>query len=122
MKTHSNETEHKGDGQKTNGENNQNHSSTTQFQSGPSYNDGDNVSNAVVNAVCNVLMSDTKLPDRAWHQSGNFEKTRRTMEQCVIHLIWQRRPSATQDWVEKLPDVARKVEQYLFHSASSIDE
>jgi hypothetical protein len=44
------------------------------------------------------------------------------MEQCISHLILQRRPTASQDWIDKLPIISRRIERNLYYAARSIDE
>lgn len=73
-------------------------------------------------AVCNVLMFDGPVDYKAWHCPAEHVRTRETMEQCISHLILQRRPSASQEWIEKLPEVSKRIEKNLYFSARSIDE
>jgi len=77
---------------------------------------------AAVVAVCNVLMFDGPLDYKAWHCPAEHVRTRETMEQCISHLILQRRPSATPEWIEKLPEVSKRIEKNLYFSARSIDD
>lgn len=73
-------------------------------------------------AVCNVLMHDSPTEFQTWHCPAEHVRTRDTMEQCISHLILQRRPTANMEWIEKLPEVSKKIERNLYFSARSIDE
>lgn len=73
-------------------------------------------------AVCNILMYDMPVEKKAWHSQAEHARTRETMEQCISHLILQRRPTANQEWVSKLPEVSKRIERNLYYSARSIDE
>jgi hypothetical protein len=37
-----------------------------------------------------------------------------------MHLLKQRRPVASEEWVKRLPDMAKKLEEELFNSARSL--
>ena len=91
---------------------------------GTSINDTDplQATHPTVIAVCNVLMYDGPVDYKSWHCPAEHVRTRETMEQCISHLILQRRPSATQEWIEKLPEVSKRIEKNLYFSARSIDE
>jgi hypothetical protein len=79
-------------------------------------------SHPAVIAVCNILMYEMPTEEKAWHSPAEHSRTRDTMEQCISHLILQRRPTASQDWIDKLPEVARRIERNLYYSARSIEE
>jgi len=61
-------------------------------------------------------------PFRAWHLRVDHQDIRDTMVDCINHLILQRRPTASNEWISKLPLVSKQVEKKLYHSADSIDE
>lgn len=73
-------------------------------------------------AVCNVLMTDALGSIKDWHNPAEHMRTRETMEQCISHLILQRRPTANQEWIDKLPQVSKRIEKSLYYGAKSIDE
>ncbi|KAJ1386527.1 hypothetical protein B484DRAFT_410188 [Ochromonadaceae sp. CCMP2298] len=73
--------------------------------------------------VTNLLMHNSEgLGDAAWHQPAEHLRTRDTMEQCISHLIYQRHLNPTQAWVDKLPDVSKRIERHLYCQSRSIDE
>ena len=73
-------------------------------------------------AVCNVLMFDAPTEAKNWHLLVEHQRTRDTMEQCISHLILQRRPGAGKEWVERLSDISKKIEKNLYFAAQSIEE
>eukprot|EP01041_Mallomonas_annulata_P003549 gene3549-7064_t len=77
----------------------------------------------VVVGVTSALMDDEQeLPKKSWHDLEEHKRIRDTMIQCVAHLIQQRRPNASEGWIEKLPEVARRVEERLYAKANSLEE
>lgn len=44
------------------------------------------------------------------------------MVEDIIHMLQQRRPNVTQDWLEKLPRMARLFENTFYHEADSLSE
>jgi hypothetical protein len=39
-----------------------------------------------------------------------------------VHLIQQQRPNASQEWLKKVPPMAKRLEEWLYRSAMSLDE
>lgn len=79
------------------------------------------INNPVVVAVAVALMGDFSAMRKPWH-TFDHSRTRDTMMQCISHLIQQRRPNASYDWLEKLPEVAKRVEERLYCQARSFEE
>ena len=46
---------------------------------------------------------------------------RRTMITQLVHLLQKRKPHAPPEWLKKIPDMARRLEDSLYRSASSKD-
>ena len=83
------------------------------------------VTHPAIIAVSNVLMNDFDEDScglKNWHIPVEHKQTREMMIQCINHLILQRRPSATQEWISKLPFISTRIEKKLYYSANSIDE
>lgn len=68
-----------------------------------------------------TLLEEFPVRDLEWH-GADHTKTRETMRICVSRLIHQRRPQADSNWIGKLNNVARLVEQKLYFSALSFEE
>lgn len=81
-------------------------------------------SHPAILCVSNFLMNDSAEENifRTWHLGVDHQDIRDTMVDCINHLILQRRPSASSDWMSKLPLVSKQVEKKLYHYADSIDE
>jgi len=39
----------------------------------------------------------------------------------IVHLLRQRKPNAPQEWLNKLPQMAKRLEELLYRSAPSFD-
>ena len=39
-----------------------------------------------------------------------------------VHLLQQRKPNAPQEWLKKLPQMAKRLEEYLYRSAKSFED
>ena len=46
---------------------------------------------------------------------------RRAMIAKIVALLQQRKPNAPQEWLEKLPQMAKRLEESLYRTASSFD-
>ena len=80
------------------------------------------VSTKTVGVVCSILMDESARGEiKNWH-SLQHTTTRDIMQQCISHLILQRRPESDQSWINKLIDVSKRVEIKLYCSANSIEE
>lgn len=66
-------------------------------------------------------IGNTKILKRNWHQ-GDHTQTRSTMVDRIITLLKQRRPNATEDWHEKLPHMAKRLEEALFSQAEDLNQ
>lgn len=75
-----------------------------------------------IEAIYAVLMeNEPEIASKPWHSDDHLS-TREIMEGCIGQLIMKRRPRASKQWVEKLPEVCKQVEKRLYMIASSIDE
>jgi hypothetical protein len=78
-------------------------------------------SHSAISAVCYLLMGDPiAIPTKIWH-STDHSVMRDTVQQWISYLISQRRPSASIEWLARLPEVARRLERRLYISAQSIE-
>ena len=61
---------------------------------------------------------------RTWHsEEHNTEGgIRKSMVSRIIQLLQSRRPSNSNDWQQKLPQMARRLEEALYFNASSPEE
>lgn len=55
-------------------------------------------------------------------QSDKDYHDRRKMIAKIVHLLQQRKPNAPQEWIKKLPQMAKRLEESLYRSAKSFDE
>ena len=61
-------------------------------------------------------------PRKPWHGDGNEHRAERDqMIDRIIQLLQQRRPNATPDWCQKLPSMARRLEDSLYWTADSFE-
>ena len=62
-----------------------------------------------------------KQPRKAWHtvEDGPI---RNSMIERIVGLLQQRRPNATPDWQEKLPHMAKRLENELYIQAETLAE
>mmetsp|Transcript_7569 Transcript_7569/g.10469 ORF Transcript_7569/g.10469 Transcript_7569/m.10469 type:complete len:207 (-) Transcript_7569:167-787(-) len=58
--------------------------------------------------------------DGGW-QSDRYVEGRRRMIAQVVHLLRQRKRNAPQEWLNKLPQMAKRLEELLYRSAPSFD-
>jgi len=56
-----------------------------------------------------------------WHLNKEDLPMRRTMITQLVHLLQKRKPHAPPEWLKKIPDMARRLEDSLYRSASSKD-
>jgi len=56
-----------------------------------------------------------------WQSDQDYNE-RRKMIAKIVHLLKQRKPNAPQDWLKKLPQMAKRLEESLYRSAKSFDE
>mmetsp|Transcript_1361 Transcript_1361/g.2314 ORF Transcript_1361/g.2314 Transcript_1361/m.2314 type:complete len:1768 (+) Transcript_1361:193-5496(+) len=54
-------------------------------------------------------------------QSDKDIADRRKMIAKIVHLLRQRKPNAPQEWLEKLPAMAKRLEESLYRSAASFE-
>ena len=58
---------------------------------------------------------------KPWH-SDSDQKARDSVVDYIVVRLKAQRPNATEDWVEKLPQMAKRLEYALYHSANSTEE
>ena len=58
----------------------------------------------------------------AWYFQDQHLETRRIMITNIARLLQSRTPNATADWMQKLPLMSRRLEDWLFRSATSFEE
>jgi peptide subunit release factor 1 (eRF1) len=64
-----------------------------------------------------------KFPLKQWHTfSSDHSTVKMAMVKKIIELLKTRRPNATEDWHHKLPHMARRLEDALYHDANSYEE
>ncbi|CAK9098049.1 Histone acetyltransferase HAC1 [Durusdinium trenchii] len=61
-------------------------------------------------------------PYTGWQQPERDYETRRAMIAQIVRLLQQRRPDAPQTWLQKLPDMARRLEDKLYRYARNAEE
>eukprot|EP00595_Chromulina_sp_UTEXLB2642_P000207 CAMPEP_0196761116 /NCGR_PEP_ID=MMETSP1095-20130614/243_1 /TAXON_ID=96789 ORGANISM="Chromulina nebulosa, Strain UTEXLB2642" /NCGR_SAMPLE_ID=MMETSP1095 /ASSEMBLY_ACC=CAM_ASM_000446 /LENGTH=1717 /DNA_ID=CAMNT_0042110239 /DNA_START=347 /DNA_END=5501 /DNA_ORIENTATION=- len=66
-------------------------------------------------------IGNSKIMKRQWH-SPDHTQTRNSMVERIISLLKQRRPNATEDWHEKLPHMAKRLEEALYGQAEQLNE
>jgi hypothetical protein len=62
-----------------------------------------------------------KFPSRPWHQPAH-QTIRVSMVDEIIKLLRTRRPNANEDWQEKLPHMAKRLEDALYHDAKALED
>jgi hypothetical protein len=67
------------------------------------------------------LMDELTAPAVSWQSELDLPQ-RRKMITKIVSLLQQRKPNAPNDWVEKLPEIARRLEDSLYRTASSAEE
>jgi len=61
-------------------------------------------------------------PRTSWQQNGtDYSGSRTEMATRIINILQLRRPNATQEWQQKLPQMAKRLEDSLFMQATSFD-
>ena len=79
-------------------------------------------SQSAMSAVCHLFMGDpVVVPTKSWH-SLEHAAPRETVQQLISYLISQRRPSASIEWLARLPEVSKRIERRLYLSAKSVEE
>lgn len=68
-----------------------------------------------------VGIGNTKMVKRNWH-SLDHGSTRSSMVEKIISLLKQRRPNASDDWHEKLPHMAKRLEEALYGQAEDLNQ
>jgi hypothetical protein len=68
-----------------------------------------------------TTLTGSKPVRKPWHTSEDVI-TRNNMIERIVGLLQQRRPNATPDWQEKLPHMAKRLENELYQQAESVDE
>lgn len=56
-----------------------------------------------------------------WQSDKDYQE-RRKMIAKIVHLLQQRKPNAPQEWLKKLPQMAKRLEESLYRSAKNFDE
>jgi len=56
-----------------------------------------------------------------WQSDKDYQE-RRKMIAKIVHLLQQRKPNAPQEWLKKLPQMAKRLEESLYRSAKSFEE
>jgi E1A/CREB-binding protein len=56
-----------------------------------------------------------------WQSDKDYQE-RRKMIAKIVHLLQQRKPNAPQEWLKKLPQMAKRLEESLYRSARSFNE
>jgi len=56
-----------------------------------------------------------------WQSDKDYAE-RRKMIAKIVHLLQQRKPNAPQEWLKKLPQMAKRLEESLYRSAKSFAE
>eukprot|EP00977_Amphora_coffeiformis_P009075 scaffold2062_cov166-Amphora_coffeaeformis.AAC.3 len=56
-----------------------------------------------------------------WQSDGDYQERRRMIAK-IVHLLQQRKPNAPQEWLKKLPQMAKRLEESLYRAAKSFDE
>ena len=68
-----------------------------------------------------MTLSGTRPVRKSWHTQEDAS-TRNSMIERIVGLLQQRRPNATSDWQEKLPHMAKRLENELYQQAESVAE
>jgi E1A/CREB-binding protein len=56
-----------------------------------------------------------------WQSDKDYQE-RRKMIAKIVHLLQQRKPNAPQEWLKKLPQMAKRLEESLYRTATSFEE
>lgn len=68
-----------------------------------------------------MTLSGARAVRKPWHTQEDAA-TRNSMIERIVGLLQQRRPNATSDWQEKLPHMAKRLENELYQQAESVGE
>jgi E1A/CREB-binding protein len=64
-----------------------------------------------------------KYIPKPWHTDDpDMKAVRENMCGIIVQLLQQRRPDASADWREKLPQMSKRLEDALYHAANSMEE
>ena len=66
-------------------------------------------------------MTGSSSAPKPWH-NGEHANARENMNKKIIALLQQRRPNAGLDWHQKLPQMAKRLEEALYSDASSFEQ
>jgi E1A/CREB-binding protein len=58
---------------------------------------------------------------KMWHHADH-QAERLSISENIVNLLKSRRPNAAENWTEKLPQMAKKLEDALYHEADSFEE
>ena len=75
----------------------------------------------IQNANPNAVRTAVSIPPKAWHIEEHTDD-RAKMKDRIVALLASRRPNRTVEWHNKLPLMARKLEDSLFKQANSFAE
>jgi hypothetical protein len=67
------------------------------------------------------MSSNPALTRKPWHSPDDAPVRQQIAEQ-IVTLLQQRRPNATEDWQQKLPNMGKRLEDALYIKANSLDE
>lgn len=70
--------------------------------------------------VPNLLQQKKNINPQGWQRDGDHSVTRGQMVEEITQLLKSRRPIATTEWLEKLPHMAKRLEDCLFHEANTL--
>jgi hypothetical protein len=73
--------------------------------------------NAAAAAARRTSMQPKFIP--TWHKNKEDLPIRRNMITQIVHLLQKRKPNAPPEWLKKIPDMARRLEDSLYRSAQS---
>lgn len=63
----------------------------------------------------------TSTTRKPWHSPEDLP-TRQYIAEQIVSLLQQRRPNASEDWQQKLPNMGRRLEDALYLKANSLEE
>lgn len=66
-------------------------------------------------------ISGRALVPKSWH-TIEHNQVKDSMVEEIVKLLKSRRPNATEDWHGKLPHMAKRLEEALYHDANSLEE
>ena len=62
------------------------------------------------------------MPPKPWHNTEADADARNNLVEYIVELLKLRRPNATGDWADKLPQMAKRLDDALYFSANSKQE